>query len=89
MQGSFCVKLPRQIKEKYFNDINVKSISENKMFWKTIKLFFSNKGLNMNNIMLVESSEIVREEETTANIMNNYFSNITTHFKIKLILKQI
>ena len=82
-QRNFCVKLLRQTKEKYFNDINVKSISDNKKFWKTIKPFFSNKGLNTNNMMLVEDNEIVREEEIIANIMNNYFTNITTHLKLK------
>ena len=82
-QRNFCVKLLRQTKEKYFSDINVKSISDNKKFWKTIKPFFSNKGLNTNNMMLVEDNEIVREEEIIANIMNNYFTNITTHLKLK------
>ena len=54
--------------------------SDNKKFWKTIKaFFFSNKGLNMNNIMLIENNEIEREEKIIANIMNNYFANITTH----------
>ena len=62
-QRNFCVKLLHQTKEKYFSDINVKSISDNKKFWKTIKPFFSNKGLNTNNMMLVEDYEIVREEE--------------------------
>ena len=33
--------------------------------------------------MLVENNEIVREEEIIANIMNNYFTNITTHLKLK------
>ena len=33
--------------------------------------------------MLVENNEIVREEEIIANVMNNYFTNITTHLKIK------
>ena len=33
-QRNFCVKLPRQTKGKYFRDINVKSISYNKRFWK-------------------------------------------------------
>ena len=84
-QRNFCVKLLRQTKEKYFNDINVKSISDNKKFWKTIKPFFSDKDLNTNNMMLVENNEIVREEEIIASIMNNYFTNITTHLKIKPI----
>ena len=66
-QRNFCVKLLRQTKEKYFSDINVKSISDKKKFWKTIKPFFSNNGLNTNNVMLVENNEIVREEEIIAN----------------------
>ena len=81
-QRNFCVKVLRHTKEKYFSDVNVKSISDNKKFWKTIKLFFSNKGLNTNNMMLVEDNEIVREEEIIANIMNNYFINITQDTKI-------
>ena len=42
-QRSFCAKLNRQTKEKYFSDINVNGTSDNKKFWKTIKPFFSNK----------------------------------------------
>ena len=33
-------------------------------------------------MMLLEDNEIVREEEIIANIMNNYFTNIT-HLKLK------
>ena len=62
-QRNFCVKLLRQTKEKYFSDINVKIISDNKKpFWKTIRPFFPNKGLNKNNMMLVEDNQIVHEE---------------------------
>ena len=32
--------------------------------------------------MLVENNEIVREEEIMADIINNYFTNITTHLKL-------
>ena len=34
-------------------------------------------------MMLAEGNEIVREEETIANIMNNCFTNITTQLKLK------
>ena len=81
---NFCAKLLRQTKEKYFSDINVKSISDNKKIWKTIKPFFSNKGLNTNSMMLVEDNGIVCNEEIIANIMNfTNFTNITTHLKLK------
>ena len=32
--------------KKFFENINVKDINENKKFWKTIKPFFNNKGFN-------------------------------------------
>ena len=82
-QRNFCVKFLRHTKEKYFRYINVKSISDSKKLWKTIKPFFSNKGLNTNNTILVENNEIVREDETIANV-NNYFTKFTTHLKLKL-----
>ena len=34
-------------------------------------------------MMLVENNKMVREEEIIGNIMNNYFTNITTHLKLK------
>ena len=34
-------------------------------------------------MIFVEDNEIVREEEIIANIKNNYFTNITTHLKLK------
>ena len=34
-------------------------------------------------MMLAEDNKIVREEEIIANIVNNYFTNITTHLKLK------
>ena len=56
-QINFCLKLLRQTKEKYFNNINVKKLSDKK-FSKSVKPFFSNKGLNSNNILLVEGNEM-------------------------------
>ena len=82
-KGIYFVKLLPQTKEKCFSDINVTSIFDNKKFWKSIKLFFPNKGLNTNNMMPVEENKIVRNEKIIANIMNNYFTNITTHLKLK------
>ena len=75
-QSNFCRKFLRQTKEKYFNNINAKKVSDNKSFWKSVKPFFSNKGLNSNNILLV-GYEIVNEDGKTSAIMNRYFTNIT------------
>ena len=36
--------------EKYFNNLNIKKVFDNKIFWTSGKLFFSSKGSNSDNI---------------------------------------
>ena len=43
-QRNVCVNLLRKTKKDYLNDLNVKNITDNKAFWKTIKPYFSNKA---------------------------------------------
>ena len=86
-QRNFCLKLLCQTGEKYLkkiNNINVKKVSDNKTFWKSVKPFFSNTGLNSNNILLVEGNEIVNDDGKIATIMNRYFTNITKQMNLKV-----
>ena len=62
-QRNFCLKLLRQTNGKYFKNLNVKKVSDKKTFWKSVKPFFSNKGLNSNKILLMEENEIVTTEK--------------------------
>ena len=39
-QRNFCVTLLRRTKKDYFQNLNVKDLSDNKEFWKTIKPYF-------------------------------------------------
>ena len=56
-QRNFCVNLFRKTKRKFFRDLNI-----NKISWKTIKQFFSNKGRNSNKLLLVEKGNLVSNE---------------------------
>ena len=42
--AQFLCESFKKNKKRYFENINVKDINDNKKFWKTIKPFFSNKG---------------------------------------------
>ena len=42
-QRTFCVKLIRKIKKDFYNNLNDKYITENKLFWKTVKPLFTDK----------------------------------------------
>ena len=83
-QKDFCVNLLRKTKKNYFNDLNIKNITDNKAFWRTIKPYFSNKGLNSSSVILSEKNKNVTNGQNIANIMNNYFTGNTIHLNLKL-----
>ena len=66
--------LPLETKKHYFRNLNVKDLSDNKKFWKTIKPYFSNKGLNSNKMLLKEKRELVSNEIELASIMKKFSS---------------
>ena len=82
-QTNFCVNLLRKTKKDCFNYLNIKNITNNKAFWKTIKPYFSNKGLGPSSLILSEKNKIVTNHQDIANIMNNYFTDITSHLNLK------
>ena len=58
-QRNFCVSLIRETKREYFNSLNEKLVTDNKLFWNTIKPFFSDKGANREKYTLIEEEEIL------------------------------
>ena len=82
-QRNFCVTLLRRTKKEYFQNLNVKDLSDNKTFWKTIKPYFSKKGLNSNKMLLKEKGELVLDEKQLASIMNKLLINTTKSLKLK------
>ena len=61
----------------------MRDLSDNKKFWKKIKPYFSNKGLNSNRLFLKEKGNLVSNEKQPATIMNNFFINITKDSELK------
>ena len=70
-QRNFCVNLLRNTKKDYFQKLNIKDLTDNKKFWKTIKPFLSNKGLNSNKLMLREKDVVAADEKALATWMKN------------------
>ena len=53
-QCNICVNLLRRVKKQYFSNTDVKNVTDNKKFWKTIRPKFLNKCKTANTIILVE-----------------------------------
>ena len=80
---NFCVNLLRNTKKDYFQKRNIKDLTDTKKFWKIIKPFFSNKGINSNKLILRDKDVLITDEKALATLTNKYFVNITADLDLK------
>ena len=62
-QRNLCVSLVRTAKKEYFDNLDLRNVADNKTFWKTVKPFFTDKGMNHDKTILVEDDEIISENK--------------------------
>ena len=53
------------------------------IFWKIIKPFFSDKGMNSNKMMIIEKDKLLSEEGSIAEVMSNYFVDMSKSVNLK------
>ena len=58
---------------------------DNQTFWKTVKPYFSDKGSNCRQIILLKNDSILTDNKNIAKTMNNNFINITKKFNLNQI----
>ena len=75
-QRNYCVNLLCRTKKKYFANINISSITDNKKFWKTVKPLLSDKISHKETIKLAVNDTILSDNQVVADTFNNYFNNI-------------
>ena len=71
-----CVFLFRGTKRQYYENLDSKKVADNITFWRTVKLFLSNKSIENEKKHLVEKEEILANHSSVVKILNNFFSNI-------------
>ena len=53
-QKIYCVSLTHKSKRDYYNNLDNRNVTDEKLFWKTVKSFFSDKGPMRQKITLIE-----------------------------------
>ena len=81
-QRNKCVALLRKTKTTYYENLDEKNVTDNKKFWKTVKPYLSDKSVKCDKINLNENGELLKSESETAEVFNNFFSNIVKNIKI-------
>ena len=82
-QRNFCSKLYKKERKKYYEMLDLKNVTDNKEFWKTVKPFLSDKVTTFPKISLVEKGEIISDESKVANSFSNFFENAIHSLGIK------
>ena len=80
---NICVKLLRKTKKDFFNNLDVKRVTDNKQFWKTVKPCLTDKTLKDERITLIENEKVVSDERGLVKIFNEYFSSIVSNLDIQ------
>ena len=59
-KSEISVSLLRKTKKRYCENLNEKSVVDNKLFWKTVKPLLSDRVAGKDKIHLIENNEIVK-----------------------------
>ena len=70
-QRNLCVSLLKKAKKDHFANLDIKSVTDNKKFWQTVKPLFSNKVKAKTVIKLVENDAMIDDESEIAKILTN------------------
>ena len=65
----------RKSKRGYYENF-IKNVTDNKLFWKSVKALLSDKSRIRDRISINEKGEILKTESETAETLNSFFSNI-------------
>ena len=74
-QRNFCNRLYKKERRKYYENLDLRKITDNRKFWDTIKPFLSNKSISSQKISLKEGEKLVTDDIEVANVLNKHFIN--------------
>ena len=82
-QRNFCSKLYKKERKNYYNSLDIKNITDNKQFWKTIKPFLSEKIKTTSKIKLKDQDKIISNDDKVAEEFSTFFENAVKSLNIK------
>ena len=79
---NFCSKLYKKERKKFFSQLDIKNITNNKLFWKTMKPFLSEKCTYASNVSLVRN-DVISDVQELADTFNNFFEHAEDNLEIQ------
>ena len=83
-QRNLCKKLLKNTKRTYFNNLDIRKVTDNRTFWKTVVPLFSNKFSKSEKINLTEGNKTVSNDDELCLVFNNFFTKIVDELKFRI-----
>ena len=81
-QRYYCVSLTCKSKRDYYNNLDSRNVVDNKLFWKTVKPLFSDKGPIRQKITFIEKDQTLGNNKEISEIFNNFLMSIVAKLNI-------
>ena len=81
-QRNLCKKLLKSTKRTYFNNLDIRKVTDNRTFWKTVVPLFSNKFSKSEKINLTEGNKTISNDDEMCRVFKKFFSKIVDALKI-------
>ena len=82
-QKNYCSRLYKKERKRYYSNLDVKKVSDNKTFWRTVKPFLSDKGAGRDAITLI-GDDILQEDTDVVKVLGDFFSKAVESLNIKI-----
>ena len=79
----FFSKLYKKERKKFYSQLDIKNITDNKLFWKTMKPFLSEKCTYASKISLVYNDNVISDDQELKKTFNDFFEHAVDHLGIK------
>ena len=80
---NFCSKLYKKERKKFYSQLDIKNITDNKLFWKTMNPFLSEKCYYASKISLVHNDNVISDDQELADIINHFFEDAVDNLGIQ------
>ena len=82
-KNNFCGKLYKKEPKKFYSNLKLNQLTDNKTFWKTIILLLSDKCIQSSAITLINTENVISDAFKLAQTFNNYFKSAVAKLGIK------
>ena len=72
-QKNSSVPVVRKAQWDYCDKLDHKKLTDDETFWKTVKPFFTDKGINNEKILFIEEGQTIVNNKRISKKLNNFF----------------